>query len=564
MKQKKNCYIQFIEKVAIVLAILLPEMSWNFGGPNLEPIKKLVSSEDTTLEEVLSNNTLSQSLRYETEEVIDFFSKRENIKSLLIWSITTQNDEDPDYYKYSRLSTSVLTTPSIQLQNALIDSNLLISAFRNFFRLSPEETPLICGNYQRIVEYFIRVTHGEILEQFSEITSYLIDRIQVLPLRLLLFDILTEFKEYLPDTQSVLQNISEIIEKGGPTAFGAVELLFDIIKNENNPFKGESMKEIVNSLFNFAILETSTPLYKVQTYVVIELIIKMYSNADFTDILNKYEEKINFSSENIDGIAVFRVYPKSHLPEAFSRFFKDTTNCTIGSICLSSIKIQENLLEFVKGNHILDHIIELFPDEKCSGYLTEIALFLAEKIPANDVEDEKDIMHRWGIFVKNQIELKKQQIKQSEKYGGDRPTMFGQRVEATAKPSTGKSEISAITGIVTKTKISNDNTFNFDSDSDEDSSSDDEENNSQNSQTHHLIRKDPVQNLHLSSSDEEKNSDGEDNGNKKETEEKTQEQEYSDMMMKLWGFSIAPVQKKEEESDEESSYSYEEEDENKK
>lgn len=542
-------------------------MNWNFGAPNLEPIKKLVTAEGTTLEEVLNENTLSQSLRLETEEVIDFFSRRDIIKSLLIWSITSQNDEDPEYFKYSRLSASVLTTPSIQLQNALIDSNLLTSAFRNFFRLEPENTPLICGNYQRIVEYFIRVTHGEMLEQFSEITSFLIDRIQVIPLRLLLFDILTEFKEYLPDTQTVLHNLSEIIEKGGPTAFGAVELLFDLLKSENNPFAGESMKEIANSLFTFAILETSTPLYKVQAYIVLELIIKLYSNTNFTDILSKYEEKINFSSENIDGIAVFRVYPKSHLSDAFARFFKDTTNCTIGSICLSSIKTQDNLLEFVKENRILDQIIDLFPDEKCSGYLTEIALFLSEKIPGSEDNngDEKDIMYRWGIFVKNHIALKKKQIEVSEKYGGDRPTLFGARSDTNSKATPGKSEISSITGIVTKTKISNDNSFNFDSDSDEDSSSDDEDNSSKTDQSNHLIRKDPVQDLHLSSSDEEKNSDGEDDGNKKETEQKSQEQEYSDMMMKLWGFSIAPVKKKEEESDdEESSYSYEEEDENKK
>ncbi|KAK8878107.1 sporulation-induced protein [Tritrichomonas musculus] len=541
-------------------------MSWNFGGPNLDSIKNLVTADGTTLEQVLNDNLLTPSLRFETEEVIEFFSKRDIIKSLLIWSITTQNDEDPNYFKYSRIATNVLTTPCIQLQNVLIDSNLLLPAFRNFFRLDPEESPLICGNYQRVVEYFIRVTRGEILEQFPEITSFLIDRIQVLPLRLLLFNILIELKEYLSETQSVLDNLSEIIEKGGPTAFGAVDLLFDLIKNENNPFKGDSMEGVVNSLFNFAILDTSTSLYKVQAYVVLELIIKLYGITNFTETLNDYEGKVDFTSEGIDGIHIFRVYPNSHLSEAFTRFFKDTTNCTLGSICLSSIKSQENLIEFVKDNHILEQILELYPDEKCSGYLTEIALFLSEKVPGKEESncDEKDTMYRWGKFVKNQIVWKKQQISQSEKYGGERPAVFGR----TDTSLTGKNDISPITGIVTKTKISNDNAFNFDSDSDEDSSSDDEEASTKTSQTNHLIRKDPVQNLHLSSSDEEKNSDGENegkdqnDGNKDgDTEEKTQEQEYSDMMMKLWGFSIAPVKKKEEVDDEESSYSYNDEDE---
>lgn len=530
-------------------------MQWNFDGPNLSSIKNLVTTEGTTLEEVLHDNNLGQSIRYETEEVIEFLSRKDIIKKLLIWSITAQDDDDPNYYRYSRISTGILMTNSIELQNAYVDSNVLPSAFRNFFRLEPEEHQLICGNYQRLVEHFIKLTRGDILDQFPELYSHIIERLHVLPFRILLLHILTDLRQYLENPDSILEQITNVIRKAGPSGLGAICLLLELLRNEKNPFMANTMVEIVDSLIEFSISSTSTPLYKTQAYMLTEFIIQKYPSVDFTKVLNKYEEKVDFLSESIDGIAIFRVYTNSHLEIAFRRFFSNISHSVLGHTCYNYIKNHEFLSKFVKENKILEEIVRLFPNEKCSGYLTDIAIFLSENLK---MDPDDSFGETWKQFVETEIAQKKQLIESSKNYGGEKPNFL--RAEFAAKQAQVSSKDSSeVSGIISKPKIST-TSFNFNSDSDDDSSDDGEVPEKNEAELSHMIHKDKIQNLHLSSSSDDENEDKKDDQGEQKDEDVSPQQEFQDLMKNIWGFTI-DLQKKKEEEDEDS-YSYNEEEDN--
>ena len=83
--------------------------------------------------------------------------------------------------------------------------------------------------------------------------------------------------------------------------------------------------------------------------------------------MNKYEEKVDFLSESIDGIAIFRVYTNSHLDIAFRRFFSNISHSVLGHTCYNYIKNHEFLSKFVKENKILEEIIK--EDKKVYYYL---------------------------------------------------------------------------------------------------------------------------------------------------------------------------------------------------
>ena len=357
--------------------------------------------------------------------------------------------------------------------------------------------------------------------------------------RLLLFDILTELREYVSDTQGILDKIAEVIEKGGVIAFNAVGLLKDLLKNDRNPFCNDEMARVVQALMDFAVLQSSTPLYRTEAYITVEMIINKYQTQKFTSIIKMFEEKVDFDTNDIDGSAVFRVFP-DHIHQAFKKFFANITDSFLGAICLISIrnillqaqlqKDDQNLTKFLKENNICDEIMKAFPNEKCCGHLTQIA-FLLSNIEIKDNE-------QWDQFVKTQVMEKKKLYASVANYGGERPSMIRQE-NASKAAKAAKLDFQQE---MQPKKTSNESSFNFNSDSDEEDSSSDEN----------------------KSRDSNKDSHSDDYSNEEdEKKEESSQNQFDDLMKKIWGFTPIEITKKpeEEDGDEEYNYSsYEEED----
>jgi hypothetical protein len=352
-------------------------MFWGAGSPELDSIIALAEDESTPLETLLSDSSLLGALSYETESVVKFLSAPARLTRLLQWSLSEDFKDDPNYLKYTKTATRVSLAESTDFVTEVAESTTFISFIAGFFQTPALNSPIHCGNFQRITCRYIRESNGDLAEALPNLIPDLIRNLHILSFRVMIFDLLTELKTYINSIDPIIEQLTAIIPAGGRVAQAAVSVFRDVLKDERPLLAQSDLQPTVRSVFEFILLDTTTDLQKAEAYVLLELIIAKLP-GDFQPILREYEPRIDFTSSTIAGLAVHRVF-RNALGPALDKFFASPSNAVIGGIVLSSLLDlpRDQLVETIEKLDLVRRVADAFsPDAKGQGVLTEIALLI--------------------------------------------------------------------------------------------------------------------------------------------------------------------------------------------
>ena len=391
---------------------------WSFSGPSLEGIKNLATSDDTTLEELLSDSSLSQALRYEAEPVIAFLSRPESMTKLLEWSITDKYKDDDAFYKFSNLATSVLTTCSPDFEMSLAEHSAFPDFLNDFFAGDASQSAVLCGHFAGVLEHYVMCTRGEILEQLDGLVKNICEHVDVLAIRGLAAKFLTNLSEYGINCEEMAERLASEILKGGVAGHHAIGVFRETVHSDRQTLIDLDLTKVVRAFLTYAGDPANGDLYRTDAFVVLEMILDLFRIGDFDDVLREFEPQMNFNEDGIVGDAIFRVY-RWRLSEAWQKFMRSPTNTFIGRVVVNGMEEMsfEALDAFIQENNVIEGVIRCFePDRKCAGHLTAVLLHLNSlPIVRGDA--------RWQEFAKRVWDEHYQWIKGCEGYGGESKEM---------------------------------------------------------------------------------------------------------------------------------------------
>ncbi|KAH0794347.1 hypothetical protein GPJ56_001640 [Histomonas meleagridis] len=514
-------------------------MSWDTLGPSFQSIKDLVKAPDTKLETVLLDPALFQSLRYEIDEIVKFLLIPNNLTRLIKWSLSDELSNEAGYFKYSKIATGVLTSLCYEFQTNILESKQFTETISNFLSTTAASSPYICGNFQRIIEHFLKFTHGDFLEAFPQLIPQAISKINILAIWLLLFDILTEFQDNIKIHETIISHLSEAIRDGGNLAGPAISLIKNILSDKRNPFNPvkSTIVSLFDSLLHFCELEVSSPLCKTESFLTLSMLQTRFGCNEFQDLLDEYEPRLNFSSSCVDGIFIFRLYPNK-VSQILTKFYSNATNTFIAQIALDCLRnlSQDEIATTVETYNLIDHIIPLYESYgKFSGHISQIILLLIKQ-----QENIKSLQtDKWKQFITDTFSEKKQLLESPVSYGGELPNS-----NSRIKPVNSFDIYPQQFGI--KSVISNFDEDEFDIK--------DETSNNNDTYRSGQMRKDVIANFAFFSSDseEEEEEENEEEKDKEEEEEETTDDMYRRMMAQVYGLAdYNPKQSDDEEEEEE-------------
>ena len=183
-----------------------------------------INQGNMSLEDVLSSNELSMTIRNEPEPFLDYFFPPEEmaktkpelpkLDELIKLALEPDDSKKQKYklYQLNRNASNVLSHPSDRMQGKLREdkSKRFFKALRKFiFNEKINQDPMFAGHFQRIFETVLRKSANDLLDkdnsikyddQFTEeaFIKFIIENSQLLSYRELLSAIISEFSEHFP------------------------------------------------------------------------------------------------------------------------------------------------------------------------------------------------------------------------------------------------------------------------------------------------------------------------------------------------------------------------------
>jgi hypothetical protein len=333
---------------------------------------------DTLMEDVLVDSSLPSALHCETETVVSFFTHPASLGRLLEYSLTTTLCEDANYMKLSRLSTSFLCCDRFELSRAVMDSDLFIAALSSFSAFS---RPVLCGNFTRFVDRYIRVSPGNLLDRIPTLPDTLVAHLDVLAFRFLAVKLL---RECCSQMGSLLALLSPAVSAG---SYDTLTVVRDLLADRQRSLIGVDLRPFLRAALDFAALPDVFPLHRTEAFMLCALIIDSRPGDDFEPILDEYEDRIDFSRVGIERAAALQVFTR-RFPQALDVFLEAPTNSALGDSVVayfenSSVDEQR---DFVRGCRMVPRIIAAGA-HKCAGHLTQIAMLMHEIAEVRQDED---------------------------------------------------------------------------------------------------------------------------------------------------------------------------------
>lgn len=412
---------------------------WGYKSPNLDTIKAIVSREDATIEEVLLDEGLTQALLYETMEVIEFLARDEMSQKLIEYSLTLMHESHEKYTKLARVATNVLTTSCTELQKRFSDSDIVMNAIIGFLNDPGKQSSRICGHYQRIIEHMIRVSRGQILTRLGDYPVCLIDHIDVLALRYLLVQLLTELREYFTDITPALDKLGNVIGQGGDIGYAALSSVREILKdghilNNTDPILAKLFGDVLKFASNLETID----FYKAEAFGLLAYIMKNYPSPSYDTHLKMYEDSFA-DTDRLATSGVYRVY-RNKLASAFDTFLEFQDDPFLGNVVLEEFQKMESsmLHSFCVDNDIIPKLIQQYKkDSKAMGHAFEIAIFLACQLSISDLTSTKEYRAFMSKYIDPTINL----LAVSNEYKLDNFETYSQLLKTKApEPSTSSDE----------------------------------------------------------------------------------------------------------------------------
>ena len=511
---------------------------------DFEKIKELCKSPNTTLEQVLDDPLLINSVQMEINEVISFLCRSSSIRKLLQYSLGHYEINDNKVnFRYSKIATIIICSSCYDLQNKILNSKIYEEAIDNFFESKGINSGYICGNYQKVVDSFVSFSHGNFIDNMCDLILKIVNNVDKTAICFLLFNLLCSYADSFENINEIFETISSHIRNGSHLTLPLLSLIIDLLIYCKNVFKLLNKSVIIDlfeALLTLCSLDKSCDLQKAEGFRVLEKFISLFNLEEFYELLDKFEDKLDFNSNGINGIAIFRVY-KNKISNILQKFYQNKYNYVIASIALNSFKKinKKDLPDVIESNELVKNLMEMYDStNKCLGHVDQFILYLRS---LNDISSSLRT-EKWNTFLSTTFE-QKMRIINNKNYGIESPDWKDNK----------------------KLKVENVD-FNFDDDFDD--VEDDYDFVQKEKLSDQLIHKHKIANFTFSDDEEENEYPGEEEEEEENKDDECEQQEsedsYQKMMSDILGISFndynsGKPEKESSEEEEEFSSEHEEE-----
>lgn len=212
-----------------------------------DPLTDLLNKPNVQVKEVLFEQSMLQELRTGNKTLLDYLTKESVVTELCQWSMSLQNNKDPEYFKVSSFATN-----SLILIKALINSTAL-KTFLEQFLAKPGEWDSICtAHFQKILVELLRNTKGEYLTKLPTLMDSLLAHIDNLAVIELLIILATEFGGLIQI--SIITELGKFAASGVPETYTLAYALEQIMVQWDKPNVSQSFtnKEFLDNIIKAA------------------------------------------------------------------------------------------------------------------------------------------------------------------------------------------------------------------------------------------------------------------------------------------------------------------------
>lgn len=331
---------------------------------------------------VMRDSDLIGSIRTEISELINYIVLDDVMTTLTKWVLTPEKPKEEDGDRLVRSAVTIFSTECKSLQEKLQDNQIFINALSKCMENDMYNHLQICGHFQRITEAMIKYTNGGFLQNFPNLCSYLIGKINILALKELLLRLMTNFQEAFSEEeyQEIVFELAQTAQK--ENGYFAVVLMRDVL-TEKSTLSFFQNDKILRELLTAAISSQKkifNSLFETNIFQLIESISKDFPCS--TPVIAEFSQKYQFNENKIDcgTVAALRIF-KEGIYILMPRFFKEPYITMLNALLLEKLKEipDTQLAGIVIKFNLVENIIKTFDDNKVNGHLTELALFLNKR-----------------------------------------------------------------------------------------------------------------------------------------------------------------------------------------
>lgn len=379
---------------------------------SLDDIKALVASKDCVLETVLDHLLLPTALNEQCPEVFAFFKGQ--LHRLLEWSITNKFKDHPMFYKFSSLATQVLAW--FPDGDDLCDDEVAVRMLSDFLVTDAVDCPTLCGNFTSVFVSFLKYSRGAISEKMEDFEERLCAHLDVSSISDFVLRVFTTLVNTSLDHNRLLAGVATAIAEG---CYGGITLLKRIVTKQPGALrKLPEITDAVRAILQFCVDSSHLEIHRTEGFVTVELIMRIFEQGGFDDILSEFEENIDFKANTISTKAALGVF-YWRLPDALDLFLSNPEDTSLGQLVLDRMKEMppDELLSFVEEMNLIDRIIPKFsPESKSTGHVTEIILLMNTLGGVKSTE-------KWQEFTKSVLNAHIEWIESCKGFGGESPNI---------------------------------------------------------------------------------------------------------------------------------------------
>ncbi|OHT16130.1 hypothetical protein TRFO_13458 [Tritrichomonas foetus] len=386
--------------------------------------RQLTENPDLPIKEVLENPDLLQSIRNEAQELLDYFTqKEEHLKELFDLALSDRlNDESIDF-RYNRNASNVLSSVAKTFQKAVESSQIAINALNDFIKDENKKynrNPVYSGHFQRIIQSHLFATFGKFIDLIPDLKNFLIKNVDILGYKQLLVSLLVDFHECLNDPGIGLE-IAKIVTSAPKeeVKLHAIQVFIDVMRDRPDcTFLFQ--QEIFEKLLLFAASFGEANLLYYEIFNALKMISRDHEDTGWLyQIKHKFVNQFPFKDQPEEvAYVAFPFFASFALEKMLKSFFKDDAPTSFTLAVLEQIKKvpDEKLHDMIKVDDIINKIMEsglAFPSDenyhvRINSHIFKFGMFLIEKDLPPHIVDKPG----WDLFICTKLLHREHLIKQ--------------------------------------------------------------------------------------------------------------------------------------------------------
>jgi hypothetical protein len=352
----------------------------------------------------LGNPDLESAIHTNNDALMVYLTRPDIISALIRWCLTSDFKSEANSDRLSRSAVQILSHAKA-LISRLQDDETFRTTLRDCQNRGFENSVKYSENFQTIFLEYIRCTNGSFVQHFGGLLSFLVDHIDLSPLRFLLVQLLTVYRDAFSEDE--LEDVGTEMSRavsGSSGYFVAAAIREAVTDTEGSSLVPRFQSDTVLKGFLEAALNPShvpnPNLFQAEIFTTLEIISRNCAIAG--PIFQMYEPRFEFRSDHLHCgmVAALRVF-KGGLRVLLPRFFDDSSQTILNSIILRRLEELPHvtLCEYIREFGMVQHIYRLFATNQVHGHLTDLAAFLDSHSTVSPLLQTRE----WRAFAETQL-----------------------------------------------------------------------------------------------------------------------------------------------------------------